>query len=133
DVTVAGYRQSALGAFQEIEDALAAQRILATEAAQQDVATAAADRLATIARSRYRGGITTYLEVVTAEAAALNNHRASVDLLVRRMTTAVAMVKALGGGWDEGSLPTPSDVLAKSGPQAPPAASPSPSAGASNR
>jgi len=118
DVTVAGYRQSALGAFQEVEDALAAQRILGVEAEQEAVAVAAADRLVTIARNRYRGGITTYLEVVTAETAALNNHRTAVELLVRRMTTSVALVKALGGGWEEAALPAAGDVLARAPAQA---------------
>ena len=123
DVTVAGYRQSALGAFQEVEDALAAQRILGVEAEQEAVAVAAADRLVTIARNRYRGGITTYLEVVTAETAALNNHRTAVELLVRRMTTSVALVKALGGGWEETALPARADVLARAPAQVSPSAS----------
>ena len=96
DAAVAAYRQSALGAFQEVEDGLAAQRILGTEAAQQGAATAAADRLVTISRSRYRGGITSYLEVSIAETVALNNHRAGVQVLTRRLTNGVALVKALG-------------------------------------
>ena len=112
DAAVAGYRQSALGAFQEVEDGLAAQRILGTEAAQQAAAVAAADRLVTLARSRYRGGITSYLEVSIAETAALNNHRAGVQVHTRRLTNGVALVKALGGGWDAASLPPSSAVLA---------------------
>jgi NodT family efflux transporter outer membrane factor (OMF) lipoprotein len=112
DAAVAGYRQSALGAFQEVEDGLAAQRILGTEAAQQGAATAAADRLVTIARSRYRGGVTSYLEVSIAETVALNNRRAGVQVLTRRLTNGVALVKALGGGWDAASLPPASAVLA---------------------
>jgi outer membrane protein TolC len=112
DAAVAGYRQSALGAFQEVEDGLAAQRILGTEAAQQGAATAAADRLVTIARSRYRGGVTSYLEVSIAETVALNNRRAGVQVLTRRLTNGVALVKALGGGWDAASLPPENAVLA---------------------
>ncbi|HEU0093755.1 MAG TPA: efflux transporter outer membrane subunit [Vicinamibacteria bacterium] len=112
DGAVAAYRQSALGAFQEVEDGLAAQRILGTEAAQEAAAVAASDRLVAIARNRYNGGITTYLEVVTAETAALNNHRAAVQLLTRRLTNGVALVKALGGGWDAASLPPAGAVLA---------------------
>jgi NodT family efflux transporter outer membrane factor (OMF) lipoprotein len=112
DAAVAGYRQSALGAFQEVEDGLAAQRILGTEAAQQGAATAAADRLVTIARSRYRGGVTSYLEVSIAETVALNNRRAGVQVLTRRLTNGVALVKALGGGWDAASLPPANAVLA---------------------
>ena len=113
DAAVATYRQSALGAFQEVEDGLAAQRILGVEAAQEAAAVAASDRLVTIARNRYRGGITTYLEVVTAEQAALSNHRAAVQLLTRRLTNGVALVKALGGGWDAASLPPAGAVLAR--------------------
>jgi NodT family efflux transporter outer membrane factor (OMF) lipoprotein len=113
DAAVAVYRQSALGAFQEVEDGLAGQRILGTEAAQQAAAVAAADRLVTIARSRYRGGITSYLEVTIAESVALNSHRAAVGLHTRRLTNAVALVKALGGGWDEASLPPDGAVLAR--------------------
>ena len=113
DASVATYRQSALGAFQEVEDGLAAQRILGTEAAQQGAATAAADRLVTIARSRYRGGITSYLEVSIAETVALNNRRAGVQVLTRRLTNGVALVKALGGGWDAASLPPTDAVLAR--------------------
>ena len=112
DAAVATYRQSALGAFQEVEDGLAAQRILGTEAAQQGAATAAADRLVTIARSRYQGGITSYLEVSIAETVALNNRRAGVQVLTRRLTNGVALVKALGGGWDAATLPPPDAVLA---------------------
>src|SRR6185295_12715630 len=112
DAAVAAYRQSALGAFQEVEDGLAAQRILGTEAAQQGAATAAADRLVTISRSRYRGGITSYLEVSIAETVALNNHRAGVQVLTRRLTNGVALVKALGGGWEAATLPPPDAVLA---------------------
>ena len=113
DAAVAVYRQSALGAFQEVEDGLAAQRIFAVEAAQQDAAVAAADRLVTIARSRYNGGITSYLEVTIAETAALNNHRSSVQLQTRRLTNGVALVKALGGGWDAALLPPRDAVLAR--------------------
>ncbi|HET6899180.1 MAG TPA: efflux transporter outer membrane subunit, partial [Vicinamibacteria bacterium] len=112
DASVAAYRQSALGAFQEVEDGLSTQRILGTEAAQQGAATAAADRLVTIARSRYQGGITSYLEVSIAETVALNNHRAGVQVLTRRFTNGVALVKALGGGWDAATLPPPEAVLA---------------------
>ena len=113
DAAVAAYRQSALGAFQEVEDGLAAQRILGVEATQQGAATAAADRLVTIARNRYRGGITSYLEVSIAETVALNNQRASVQVHTRRLTNGVALVKALGGGWDAASLPPERAVLAR--------------------
>ena len=75
---------------------------------------AASDRLLTLARTRYDGGITTYLEVVVAEATALTNRRAAVDLLTRRMTASVDLVKSLGGGWDASALPSAGEVLSRS-------------------
>ena len=99
DAAVAGYRETVLTAFQQVEDNLAAIRILADESVDQAQATAAAERALALARSRYEGGITSYLEVVTAQAAALANERLSVDLQTRRMTASVNLVKALGGGW----------------------------------
>jgi NodT family efflux transporter outer membrane factor (OMF) lipoprotein len=114
DATVAEYRQSVLAALQEVEDDLAATRVLEEEARQEEVAVAASERLLTLSRNRYQGGITTYLEVVVAEAAAVQNRRAAVDLLTRRMTAGVDLVKALGGGWDASTLPSKGDVLSRS-------------------
>jgi NodT family efflux transporter outer membrane factor (OMF) lipoprotein len=99
DAAVAAYRLTVLTAFQQVEDNLAAIRILADEAVDQARATEAAERALTLARSRYEGGITSYLEVVTAQSAALANERLSVDLQSRRMTASVNLIKALGGGW----------------------------------
>jgi len=113
DATVAAYRQSVLGSFQEVEDNLATLRFLTAESAEQARAVAAARRALALAQSRYQGGITTYLEVVTAEAAALSNQRTAVDLETRRLTASVGLIKALGGGWDASSLPSPRAVLAK--------------------
>jgi len=111
---VAEYRQSVLAAFQEVEDDLAAARILDQEAQQEAVAVAASERLLSLARTRYQGGITTYLEVVVAESSALTNQRAAVDLLTRRMTASVDLVKALGGGWEASALPPAGAVLSRS-------------------
>jgi NodT family efflux transporter outer membrane factor (OMF) lipoprotein len=105
DAAVAAYRESVLAAFEGVEDNLATLRILADEAAQQAVATAAAERALALARSRYSGGITSYLEVVTAQNAALANERAAVELRVRQMTASVNLIKALGGGWTTADLP----------------------------
>jgi NodT family efflux transporter outer membrane factor (OMF) lipoprotein len=99
DFSVAAYRLAVLTAFQQVEDDLAALRILSDETVQQTDATSAAKRALSLARNRYEGGITTYLEVVTAQAVALNNERVSIELLTRRMTTSVDLIKALGGGW----------------------------------
>jgi NodT family efflux transporter outer membrane factor (OMF) lipoprotein len=99
DAAVAAYRETVLGAFQDVEDNLAALRILAEEASQQREAVTAAERALALARNRYAAGITTYLEVITAENAALANERTAVDLMARRMTASVNLIKALGGGW----------------------------------
>jgi len=111
DATVTAYRESVLGALQEVEDNLAALRFLAQEVEEQRRAVAAAERALALAQSRYEGGITTYLEVVTAQAAALSNERTAVDLQTRRLTATVNLIKALGGGWSESDLPAPRTVL----------------------
>ena len=110
--TVAAYRQSVLSAFEDVEDNLAALRILAQEATEQAAAVEAAQRSLDLASSRYQGGITTYLEVITAQTAALANQRSAIELLARRMVASVLLVKALGGGWNVGDLPAPRAVVA---------------------
>ena len=106
DVASAVYRETVLSAFREVEDQLAALRVLEQEAAIQDRAVAAAERSLTLANNRYRGGVASYLEVITAQSFALANQRAAVDLLTRRMTATVLLVKGLGGNWRAASLPT---------------------------
>ncbi len=113
DATVAGYRESVLTAFQNVEDNLAAVRILADEATQQVAATAAAERSLQLTRNRYNSGIATYLEVITAQNAAYSNERNTVDLRIRQMTASVNLIKALGGGWTTGDLPGGPAVAAR--------------------
>jgi NodT family efflux transporter outer membrane factor (OMF) lipoprotein len=105
EAAVAAYRLDVLTAFQDVEDNLAALRILADEASQQAVAVVAAEKSLTIARNRYLAGTTTYLEVVTAQATALSDERVAVQIEVRRLTAAVNLIKALGGGWNSSDLP----------------------------
>jgi NodT family efflux transporter outer membrane factor (OMF) lipoprotein len=105
DETAAAYRQSVLQAFQQVEDDLAELRILAEEAAQQQAAVAAAEQSLTIANNQYQGGITTYLEVITAQNVALTNERTAADLKTRQLTASVQLVAALGGGWSVKDLP----------------------------
>jgi NodT family efflux transporter outer membrane factor (OMF) lipoprotein len=105
DAAVAAYRQDVLNAFLEVEDNAAALWLLEKEAARQEEAVTASERALTLARDRYQGGITTYLEVVTAQNTALINERVSVEIATRRMTAAVNLVKALGGGWRSTDLP----------------------------
>jgi NodT family efflux transporter outer membrane factor (OMF) lipoprotein len=105
DITVADYRQSALTAFREVEDNLAVLRILEQESAKQQEAIAAAENSVELAVNRYKGGLVTYLEVITAQNIALNNQRTGVDLMRRRMDASVLLIRALGGGWDTTKLP----------------------------
>jgi NodT family efflux transporter outer membrane factor (OMF) lipoprotein len=105
DATVANYRQTTLVAFQEVEDNLAALRILEREAGQQKEAVAEAQRGVEIFTNRYQLGADPYLQVVSAETIALQNERNDVDILRRRMDASVLLIKALGGGWDVSKLP----------------------------
>lgn len=106
DETVANYRQSTLAAFQQVEDALSTLRVLEEQAAAQRAAVEAARQSLDLSMSRYKGGLVTYLEVVAAQTAALQNESTEVDLLRRRMIATVLLIKALGGGWDVSQLPT---------------------------
>jgi NodT family efflux transporter outer membrane factor (OMF) lipoprotein len=105
EATVATYRETALDAFQQVEDNLAALRILEKETETQRAAVAAAERSLQLSTNRYTGGLVTYLEVVTAQSVALANERTAVDILRRRMDSSVLLIKALGGGWDTTKLP----------------------------
>ncbi|HVA95091.1 MAG TPA: efflux transporter outer membrane subunit [Candidatus Dormibacteraeota bacterium] len=105
DETLANYQQTVLTAFQQVEDALSDLRVLDQEAKTQDAAVAAANRSLAQSINRYKGGLDTYLTVISAQSAALANERTSVSLLTRRMTSTVLLVKALGGGWDVSKLP----------------------------
>jgi NodT family efflux transporter outer membrane factor (OMF) lipoprotein len=106
DATIATYRQTSLTAFQEVEDNLAALRILRNEAQQQDQAVASSRDSLHLFTNRYKGGVDTYLQVVTAETIELANERNAIDILRRRIDASVLLVKALGGGWDGSKLPT---------------------------
>ncbi|MGA3201052.1 MAG: efflux transporter outer membrane subunit [Bryobacteraceae bacterium] len=104
DAAVANYRQTALTAFQQVEDNLAALRVLETETQQQKDATASAEQSLDLFQTRYEGGVDTYLQVVTWQTAALLNERAEIDLMRRRLDASVLLIKALGGGWDSTRL-----------------------------
>ncbi|MGD0443897.1 MAG: efflux transporter outer membrane subunit [Edaphobacter sp.] len=106
DGTVATYRQTTLTAFQEVEDNLAALRILEKEAQQQHDATASAQESLQLFTNRYEGGVDNYLQVITAQTTALTNERNDIDIQRRRMDASVLLVKAVGGGWDTSQLPT---------------------------
>jgi NodT family efflux transporter outer membrane factor (OMF) lipoprotein len=105
DQTVANYRETVLTGFQQVEDNVAALRILEREAQTQQKAVVAAQKYLELAITRYKGGVTSYLEVTTAQSAALSDEVTAVNLLGRRMVNAVLLVQALGGGWDRSVLP----------------------------
>lgn len=105
DQNVATYRETVLTSFQQVEDNLAALRILEDEARTQNEAVLAAQKSLDLSIQRYKGGVTSYLEVTVAQSAALADESTAVNILGRRMVAAVQLTQALGGGWDSNSLP----------------------------
>jgi multidrug efflux system outer membrane protein len=99
DRTLANYRETVLTAFQEVEDELSAQRLLAAQFSAQNAAVVAAQHTLDISNNRYRAGLDTYLDVATAQSTALANERTVVQLAGQRLVAEVALIKALGGGW----------------------------------
>jgi len=110
DATVATYRQTVLTAFQQVEDNLAALRILEQEAAAADLATKAAKDSLDIATYQYKAGTVNYLTVITAQATYLANEQTVVNLLARRLTSSVLLIQALGGGWDTSEVPSTEEL-----------------------
>jgi len=106
EANVAAYRQSVLTAFQEVEDNLAALCILEEESAKQQQAVESAERSTALSLNRYKGGLVTYFEVITAQSIALSDEVTAVNILTRRMNSSVLLIKALGGGWNASSLPS---------------------------
>jgi NodT family efflux transporter outer membrane factor (OMF) lipoprotein len=105
DATVANYRQTVLTSFGQVEDNLAALRILQTEAEQQHEATHSAEQTLDLFQTRYQGGVDTYLQVITSQTAALQNERNDIQIQLRREQASVLLIKALGGGWSTQQLP----------------------------
>lgn len=99
DATVAAYRQTVLAGFQEVEDNLAALRILETESTVQEAAVQAAQQTTAITTNQYRAGTVSSLNVIVAQATELANRRTALTILGRRLVASVQLVKALGGGW----------------------------------
>jgi NodT family efflux transporter outer membrane factor (OMF) lipoprotein len=100
DQTVANYRQTVLGGFQEVEDNLAALRILGEEAAVQAKTVADAHAATIIFLNQYKAGLVSYLSVVTAQTAELNNELTALNVEKARLNAAATLIKAMGGGWD---------------------------------
>jgi len=99
DAAIARYRQTVLTAFQSVEDQLSTTRTLAAQETLRREASTAADDVERQVLNRYRSGQVSYTEVVTAQASALSARRALLQLLASRQTTSVALIQALGGGW----------------------------------
>jgi len=117
DESVASYRESVLTAFQQVEDGLSSLNSLSQAEQTQTAAVTDARRALEIANDRYIGGLTTFLDVITAQSVLLSNERLSTQLLGQQMVASVYLVKALGGGWNASAIqneqvhPQPSQVL----------------------
>jgi NodT family efflux transporter outer membrane factor (OMF) lipoprotein len=110
---VAGYRQTVLTAFQQVEDSLASVRILSQQILKQEQAVKSSEEVLKLETARYETGIDPYLDVVTAQTTLLTNQQTLATLHVSEMTASVQLIEALGGGWDRSQLPTPADVSKK--------------------
>jgi NodT family efflux transporter outer membrane factor (OMF) lipoprotein len=110
DATVATYRQTVLTAFQQVEDNLAALRVLEHEAQAEDEAVKAAQNSLDISTYQYKAGTVNYLTVITEQAILLQDQVQALSILTRRMSASVLLIEALGGGWDTSALPTLHEV-----------------------
>ncbi len=111
DATVANYRQTVLTAFQQVEDNLAALRVLENEAAADDAAIKAAQSALDISTYQYKAGTADYLTVITEQGILLGDQVSAVNVLTRRMTASVLLVQALGGGWNTSTLPAEPSMI----------------------
>ena len=112
---VAAYRQTVLIAFQQVEDYLAAVRLYSQQVERQQAAVGHAQEFLNLEMGRYQTGIDPYVNVVTAQTTLLSNQQALATIQVQQMTSAVSLIEALGGGWDNSQLPKPSQLTQKTG------------------
>ncbi|HEU5457455.1 MAG TPA: efflux transporter outer membrane subunit [Terracidiphilus sp.] len=105
EAQAATYKATVLAAFNEVEDRLSDLRVLEQESAAEQLAVGDAQHSLALSNQRYQGGVASYLEVLTAENALLQNQRTLTDLETRRYAASVGLVRALGGGWDVTQLP----------------------------
>ena len=105
EAQAAAYKASVLAAFNDVEDQLSGLRILEQESTVEQRAVDSAQHSYEISNQRYKGGVTSYLEVLTAEAALLQNQRTAIDVQTRQFVSSVGLVRALGGGWNTSQLP----------------------------
>lgn len=112
NASVASYRETVLNAFKEVEDDLVATRTLADQTARQQLAVTASQRYQQLASIRYRDGLDNYLNGLTAQNAVFSSLEAMAGLQTDRMTTALQLIVALGGGWAVSDLPNPTTPAA---------------------
>lgn len=110
---VASYRQTVLTAFQQVEDNLAAERILSKQIQEQQLAVQSAEKYLELATARYETGVDQYLNVLIAQTTLLSDQQQLASLHTQSMTASVQLIQALGGGWDVSQLPTPPQVSQK--------------------
>jgi NodT family efflux transporter outer membrane factor (OMF) lipoprotein len=115
NANVASYRQTVLTAFQQVEDYLAAVRILYKQIQEQELAVQSAKKFLELETNRYQTGIDPYVDVVTAQTTLLSDQQSLESLHIQEMTASVQLIEALGGGWDHSQLPTPAQVSEKMG------------------
>ena len=113
NANVAGYRQTVLAGFQQVEDSLATVRILSEQIRQQLAAEQSAERYLELAKARYFTGVDTYLNVLVAQTTLLADQQTLASLHTQAMTASVQLIEALGGGWDSSQLPSPAQVSGK--------------------
>ena len=113
DAAVANYRQTVLGAFQAVEDNLAALRFLAVEEKQEQTAVASAEHYLALAQTRFKTGIDSSLNVATAQNAVLTNRENWIQVQLREVNASIALIMALGGGWDTSQLPHMKELVAR--------------------
>jgi NodT family efflux transporter outer membrane factor (OMF) lipoprotein len=113
DSTAATYRQTVLTAFQQVEDDLATLRILGRQVEQQETVVKSSERYLNLAMERYKTGVDSYLNVITAQTTYLVNRQTLVSLRTQQMTASVQLVEAVGGGWDASRVPSPRHLLSQ--------------------
>jgi NodT family efflux transporter outer membrane factor (OMF) lipoprotein len=119
EASVANYRQTVLTSFQSVEDQLSSLRILTQEIGEQQTAINSSQRYLDLALIRFKAGVDSYLNVITAQNSLLANRESQVSSELRRLSASVQLVMALGGGWDPSTLPTEKDLAAKNPPAGP--------------
>ena len=110
DAAVANYRQTVLTAFQQVEDNMAALRVLENEQTVEARAVAAASRSLDVSTEQYQAGTVNYLNVLSAQTIVFSDQLALLDIQTRRLTSSVSLIEALGGGWDAATLPSAQEI-----------------------